>query len=50
MADGSLQSINMAICFAAPKIIKNSTASQGKQNLVFFLDATVSTRQHFQGK
>ncbi|XP_064277920.1 tubulin polymerization-promoting protein isoform X1 [Passer domesticus] len=28
----------------APKTIKNSPASQGKQNLVFFPDATVSTR------
>ncbi|XP_053794132.1 tubulin polymerization-promoting protein isoform X4 [Vidua chalybeata] len=27
-----------------PKTIKNSPASQGKQNLVFFPDATVSTR------
>lgn len=44
MTDGSLQSNNMAICFAALKTIKNSPASQGKQNLIFFPDATVSTR------
>lgn len=45
MTDGTLQSNNMAICFAAPKTIKNSTATQVKQNLVFFPDDTVSTRK-----